>query len=172
MNSCKVRRWIPATLCKAILCAAIGVAGISAAQAQQQTPPKAAELRIYKPIDASKLTVEKHEAFKANVFRGVTLSPEQQMTVIGNLGSLGCTPTKIMQQTLPTPPGLTTGDACRSNYAGTPQELRALRKVLTELIRRNNAADLAPFEAGIPKDCPYKELYYYLDLLAQVTGGV
>ncbi|MBS0367698.1 MAG: hypothetical protein JSS57_00710 [Proteobacteria bacterium] len=171
MNSCKVRRWTLTALYKATLSATIGMVGISAVHAQQQTPPRATELRIYKPIDASKLTVEKHEAFKADVFKGVALSPEQQMTVLGNLGTLGCTPTKVMQQTLPTPPGLASGEACRNNYAGTPQELRALRKVLTELIRRNNAADIAPFEAGIPKDCPYKELYYYLDLLAQVTGG-
>lgn len=171
MNPCRVLRWTWAVLCNALSCAALSALTIPVVYAQQQTPPRAAELRVYKPVDTGKFTLEKREAFKAEVFKGVTLSPEQQMTVIGNLGSLGCAPTKVMQQTMPTPPSLVSGEACRSNYAGTPQELRALRKVVTDLIRKNNAADVAPFELGIPKDCPYKELYYYLDLLAQVTGG-
>lgn len=171
MNACRVLRWTWGIVCKAMSCAVLGALLIPMVHAQQQTPPRAAELRVYKPIDASKFSVEKHEAFKAEVFKGVTLSPEQQMAVIGNLGALGCAPTKVMQQTMPMPPGLVSGEACRTHYAGTPQELRALRKVVTDLLRKNNASDVAPFEQGIPKDCPYKELYYYLDLLAQVTGG-
>ncbi len=167
MNLRKVGRWGWVFSCSVMLSAV----GISTVNAQQQTPPKAAELRIQKPVDTSKFMVEKHEAFKAEVFKGVTLSPSQQMTVLGNLAALGCAPMQhFMQQTRPMPPGLASGDACRANYAGTPQELRALRKILTILIDKNKASDVATFEAGIPKDCPYKELYYYLDLLAQVTG--
>jgi hypothetical protein len=153
-----------------IACALMCSAGVSVAMSQQQTPPKPAELLVHKSVDASKFAVtEKHAAFKAELFKGVALSTDQQMAVMGNLGGLGCGPMKVMQQTMPVPPALATGDACRSNYAGTPQELVALRKTLTSLIRKNKSSDVAPFEAGIPKDCPYKELYYYLDLLAQVT---
>lgn len=169
MNVRKVVRWPSVVSLKTMLCVVICAAGIYDVRAQQSTPPKPAELRVYKPIDLNKLMVEKPEAFKAEVFKGVTLSHAQQMTVIGNLGALGCGPMQVMQQTMPVPPALASGDACRSNYAGTPQELLALHKVLASLIRKNNASDAAPFEAGIPKDCPYKELYYYLDLLAQVT---
>ena len=59
--------------------------------------------------------------------------------------------------------------ACFANFAGTPAEMLALKKTVAGLVEKNKVADLPKFIQGIPKECPYKELYYYLDVLTQLT---
>ena len=113
------------------------------------------------------------DAFKAEVFKGAALSEAQKQAVLSNLAGVGLSqqtaPQTMQQYFAPVPPMQATGMACVINYAGTTAELLALRKTVAALIEKNKATDLPKFMLGVPKDCPYKELYYYLDLLAQLT---
>ncbi len=147
-----------------------------AASAQQQTPPRPEAAVVKRPALAAAMaerSVVHADTFKAEVFKGTALSESQKQSVLSNLAGVGLSlqtaPTTMQQFFGPVPPAQATGMACVINYAGTAAELLALRKIVAGLIEKNKAADLPVFVQGIPKDCPYRELYFYLELLAKLT---
>jgi hypothetical protein len=150
------------------------------AQSQQQVPPTPAaptppRQQMPPPpsapagLAAAKATVAPHVADLANrratIFKGLALSEVQQTKLLGNLGEVGCQPMKVMQANIPVPPALVSGEACQTNYAGTPEQLSALRRAVEQQVRQHKATDVPAFTSNIPKDCSYKELYYYLAVL-------
>jgi hypothetical protein len=148
------------------------------AWAQQNVPPRPEATAVRRtPLAAAvaERTVVHPDAFKAEVFKGAALTEGQKQAVLKNMAGAGLSqqivPGTMQQYFGPVPPGQATGMACTMNYAGTPAELASLRKTVAGLVEKNKASDLPSFLAKVPKDCPYSELYYYLDVLSQLVKG-
>ena len=149
---------LPALLC---------LAATDSVVAQQQTPPTPAQpiTRVSPAARTLSPHVTELAQRKSALFRGLAMTEGQQNTLLSNLGSVGCEPMKVMQQTMPVPPALASGEACRTHYSGTPEQLSALRSAVERMVRQNKPSDVPVFTSNIPKECPYKELYYYLAVI-------
>ena len=158
-----------------VVSAFIGCLGTVTAGAQQQMPPEPKATISRPPLDAARAErkLVPASAFRTDVFKDSLLSEDQKRTILGNLAIVGLSlqtaPTTMQQFFAPVPPSQATGMACFANFAGTPAEMLALKKTVAGLVEKNKVADLPKFIQGIPKECPYKELYYYLDVLTQLT---
>jgi len=157
----RLRRFVVAL--PALLC----LAATSGVVAQQQTPPTPAQpiTRVSPAAGTASPHMAELAQRKSTLFRGLAMTEAQQNILLGNLGAVGCLPMKVMQQTMPVPPALASGEACLTNYSGTPEQLSALRFAVERMVKQNKASDVPAFTSNIPKGCPYKELYYYLAVI-------
>ncbi len=154
-----------------------------AAQAQQQVMPPAGALKPIEPakvarppvatarVAADRLALVGRED---DLYRGLNLTPAQSAQLKANLGQLRCLPPgaaipggHVMMQVMPTGGALGTpgGSACMNDSIDAAQ-LASLRSFLRAELKRRNA-DLAQFDNGIPKDCAFGEMQYYLAIVAQ-----
>ncbi len=169
------------------LCLVVALLGATrswAADAQQQMMPPAGALKAIEPAKVAKPPLAAGKVADRlalvgkddDLYRGLNLTPAQSAQLKANLSQLRCLPPgapipagHTMMQIMPTGGSLGVpggaADACMNDSIDATQ-LASLRGFLRAELKRRNA-DLAQFDKGIPKDCAFGEMQYYLAIVAQ-----